>query len=110
MMQANFTPVKSIAALDRLEAHSDQTPVVLFKHDTTCHISAAAYREMSQLGEEIALVDVGQHDDVAQAIESRTGIKHESPQVLVLIRGQAVWSASHYDITGEAVSEALQQR
>ena len=109
-MQGNFTPVKSISALDRLEARSEQAPVVLFKHDTNCHISAAAYREMSQLAEEIALVDVSRHDDVAREIETRTGIKHESPQVLVLDHGQAVWSASHYDITGEAVSEVLQQR
>lgn len=109
-MQGNFTPVGSIDALDRLVARSEQQPVVLFKHDTTCPISAAAYREMSQLADDVALVDVGQHEDVAQEIEARTGIKHESPQVLVLDHGQAIWSASHYDITDESVSEALQHR
>lgn len=109
-MQGNFTPVTSVDDFQRLMARSEQEPVVVFKHDTTCPISAAAYREMSQFGEEIALVDVGEDDDVAQEIETRTGIKHESPQVLVLDHGRAIWSASHYDITDEAVSEALQQR
>ncbi len=108
-MDSHFTPVTSAAELDGLLAGSDQTPVVLFKHDTTCPISAAAYREMSALRSDVALVDVDEAADVSQEIASRTGIKHESPQVIVLAHGQPVWSASHYDITQDAVEEALQQ-
>ncbi len=37
---------------------------------------------------------------------SRTGIKHESPQVIVLRNGRPVYAASHWDITGEEVARA----
>ncbi len=108
-MDQHFTPVTSIDAFDRLMARSADEPVALFKHDTTCPISAAAYRQMSQLQDDVALVDVGRHNDLAQEIAARTGIEHASPQVIVLNGRQATWSASLYDITHEAVAEALQR-
>ena len=107
-MEQNFKPVTSIDAFDRLVERSADEPVVLFKHDTTCPISAAAYREMSQMPDDIALVDVGRDNDMAQEIAARTGIEHASPQVIVFNGSQATWSASLYDITHEAVAEALQ--
>jgi bacillithiol system protein YtxJ len=39
-------------------------------------------------------------------LEARTGVVHESPQVVVLSNGQAVWSASHYAIKAESVEAA----
>jgi bacillithiol system protein YtxJ len=108
-MDAPFTPVTSAAELDGLLAGSGQDPVVLFKHDTTCPISAAAYRELSALPSDVALVDVDKAADLSEEIAARTGIKHESPQVIVMAGGRPVWSASHYDITEDAVEAALQQ-
>lgn len=106
-MDTQFTPITSIDALERLVEKSAQQPVVLFKHDTHCSISTAAHREMSQLQDEVALVNVGQHNDIAQEIAARTGIKHESPQVIVFDKGKPTWSASLYDITHKDVEQAL---
>ena len=106
-MDTQFTPIESLDAVDRLVEKSQQQPVVLFKHDTHCSISAAAYREMSQFEGEVALVDVGRHNDIAQEIAKRTGIKHESPQVIVFDNGKPTWSASLYDITHGALDQAL---
>ncbi len=108
-MAQQFTPVASRDALDHLVARSAQAPVILFKHDTTCPISAAAYHEMSQLDDQVALVDVDQAREVSHDIAARTGIRHESPQVIVLHQGQCLWSASHYEIRRAAVEQALQQ-
>ncbi len=109
-MKPRFTPITSINALERLVDHARQHPVVLFKHDTTCSISAAAYQEMARLQEDVAVVDVGQHNDIAQEIAVRTGIEHESPQVIVFADGQPIWSASLYDITATEVAQAVQGR
>jgi bacillithiol system protein YtxJ len=35
--------------------------------------------------------------------------RHESPQVIVLRQGRAIWSASHDAITAQAVATALQE-
>jgi bacillithiol system protein YtxJ len=109
-MEQRFSHISSIEELEHLLARSEQEPVVLFKHDTKCSISAMAYREVAYLQDDVALIDVGRHNDLAQEVAARTGIRHESPQVIVLDGGKGVWSASHYEITQETVAQALSER
>ena len=106
-MPTSFSPVTSITALDRLLDRSRQQPVVLFKHDTTCSISAAAYQELAQLPDDITLVDGAEQNDLAQHIAARTGIAHQSPQVIVFDDGKPIWSASLHDITATRVEQAV---
>ena len=42
-------------------------------------------------------------------IEQKTGIRHESPQVIVLDKGNVVWNASHWKVTAQAVAKAVEQ-
>jgi bacillithiol system protein YtxJ len=104
--ESSFVAVNDRAALDALIARSHQEPVILFKHSLTCPISAYAYRQMKQMGAEVALVVVQQARDVSHAVETITGIRHESPQAIILRNGQPVWSASHYEINSDAVAQA----
>ena len=109
MMETHFTPVNDTNALERLLARSHEEPVILFKHSTTCPISASAYKQMSQVKGAVSLVVVQRARDVSNEVESRTGVRHESPQAIVLRNGEAVWTASHFDITSEAVEKALRE-
>ena len=106
-MGNQFTPITETTDLDQLLERSNNTPVILFKHSSTCPISSAAYQQMSQVAADVSLVVVQRARDVSKEIESRTGIRHESPQTIVLRNGQAVWTASHYDITAGAVEQAV---
>ena len=45
--------------------------------------------------------------DLSKLIAEETGIRHESPQVLLFRDGRAAWSASHGTITMEALRAAL---
>ena len=110
IMDQHFTPVRNMAMLDRLVEQSHQEPVVLFKHDPFCPISAAAYRELEQLPEPVSLIDVEHEAHISAEVTTRTGLQHESPQVIVLNQGRADWSAALYEITRDAVEAALQQR
>ena len=103
-MTTRFLPIRDVEALDELLTGAGV--VVLFLHDPACPISRAAHREMARLGGDVPLVDVRYTHDVSRTIAARTGIRHESPQVIVLRDGQAIWSASHYDITTHGVSAA----
>ncbi|PYS92755.1 MAG: bacillithiol system redox-active protein YtxJ [Acidobacteria bacterium] len=104
--ESSFVVVNDRAALDALIARSHREPVILFKHSLTCPISAYAYRQLKQMGAEVALVVVQQARDVSRAVETVTGIRHESPQAIILRNGQPAWSASHYEITAAAVTQA----
>jgi len=53
------------------------------------------------------LVDVRVQRSVSQQIAARSGVEHESPQILAFQRGAVVWNASHDDITAEALARAL---
>jgi bacillithiol system protein YtxJ len=44
---------------------------------------------------------------VSQQIAARSGVEHESPQIIVFQRGAVVWNASHHDITAEALTRWL---
>jgi len=108
-MKTAFQPIRSMDELDQVFAQSAAAPRILFKHDPSCMISAAAHRELSQMEQPVLLVDVENDHDLRDAVTQRTGVRHESPQALVLKNGQAAWSASHYEITHEAVAEAVER-
>src|SRR5262245_14662155 len=73
---------------------------LLFKHSTTCGISAAAfaaYERFAAAHPEVATgwIEVVAERPLARAVTERTGVRHESPQALWLARGAPRWSASH---------------
>ena len=108
-METNFNPVEDAAALERLLARSHEGPVLLFKHSSTCPISARAYREMREVKSPVSIVVVQQSRDLSREIERRTGVPHETPQALVIRNGRAVWNASHFDITADVVERAVKE-
>ncbi len=99
--------------LTQLLAADPATPVLIFKHSTTCPMSAAAYREFPQAldggdlaGVRSAVVRVIEERPLSQVIARRWQITHQSPQVL-LVRGQTLlWHASHHAITRRALEAA----
>jgi len=50
------------------------------------------------------LVDVRAEQSLSRQIAERSGIQHESPQVIIFQRGAAIWSASHDDITASEIA------
>ena len=105
--QTPFVLLREAPALDALLERSRVEPVVIFQHDPSCPISRMAYREVAGLPIEAALVDVAHEHRLPRLLEERTGVRHESPQVLVFRDGQVVWSASHGAITRAAVGRAV---
>lgn len=108
-MENHFKRIASQEELDELMVRSNKEPVAVFKHSTTCPVSAGAYREMVKLSGEIALVEVQSARDLSREIGARTGIVHESPQVIIFRNGKAVWHASHWKVTTHAVQQALRE-
>lgn len=107
-MENIFVRVVGTEALEDLFNRSQERPVVIFKHSTTCPVSAAVYNEMERFDGEVALVEVQRARALSQEIEKRTGIRHESPQVIVLEKGIVIWNASHWRVTARAVAEAVE--
>src|ERR1044072_8724621 len=104
-----FIPLADADALEELFKLSHSKPVVLFKHSTTCPISSAAYQQMSQYEGDISILVVQKSRGLSRAIETRTGVRHESPQAIVLRNGAPVWNASHWRVRAEEVERAVRE-
>ena len=103
-MSANFIKLDSTERLEELFEQSHEKPVVLFKHSTTCPISTGVYEEVSRVDGDINLIVMQSAREVSNAVAGKTGIRHESPQAIVLKDGAPVYHASHFDVTAEAIN------
>lgn len=104
----HFRRISESQSFDELLSRSNERPVVIFKHSISCPISAAAYQEMSRI-QDVSLVEVQTARQLSNEIERRTGVSHESPQVLVLRNGKVVWEATHWDVKEAQVAKALRE-
>ena len=112
-MHPRLTPVRHLEDLDRLLEGYSVRPVLLFKHSHTCGVSAEALDELlDHLSDRVqdasyAIVTVQTHRDLSNAVAKRLGVRHETPQVLLISGGEVVWSASHFRVTAAAVQNAI---
>ena len=106
-MGNNFFRIDDHATLESVITDSKQKPVIVFKHSNACSISARAYREMEKL-DEVNILEVQSAREVSRELANLTGIRHETPQVIVLRDGKAVWNASHFDVKADDVLKAVE--
>jgi|SRR5690625_1674876 len=93
---------------------STDKPVLVFKHSTTCPISARAfgqyeaYLESADQDFDSYLVKVIEDRPVSNHIAEATSVKHESPQIFLIRDKEVHWHTSHSKITVESIGEAVE--
>ena len=110
----DYRLVAETSELERLIEASRQAPLWIFKHSLTCPVSSRAFGEYRRFlaerpegdGAVYAVVEIQNARDVSAAIAERTGVRHESPQALLLRGGEVAWHASHWSIRAEALAAA----
>ncbi len=108
-MIANFIKVSSTEELDELFENSSEQPVFLFKHSLTCPISAGVFEIVSGIDADVHLVVVQHSRDISNEVAEKTGVRHESPQAVIIKNSKVVYHASHYDITAEEIEQTLKE-
>ena len=112
-MHPNLTTVSAVDQLEQLLATSTDKPLLLFKHSYSCGVSAEALDElMAHLDQDAAdvtyaMVTVQTHRDVSNAVAKHLGIRHETPQAILVRDGRVVWSASHFRVNAASLGKAL---
>ena len=105
--------LESLSDLDQALAKADGK-AVLYKHSTQCGICVGAIEEIEQFlkghpaAAEFYYLDLLAHRDVSNAIAQRLGVKHESPQAIVLEDGKVAAVLNHRAIRVAALEKALQ--
>ncbi|WP_461099691.1 bacillithiol system redox-active protein YtxJ [Spirosoma luteolum] len=108
----NWTKLVSDTQLDEIKAESAKQPILIFKHSTTCSISAMALSRMErnwsdQLGVKPYYLDLLANRPISSQIEREFGVAHESPQVLLIRNGECVYDASHMGISFAGLQQAV---
>lgn len=93
---------------DILEKSSTQ-PQVIFKHSTRCSISSVVKNrlEKSVAPEDLNfyLLDLLQYRTISNKIAELLQVQHESPQVLVIKKGECTYDESHSSIYMDEIIE-----
>lgn len=93
-----------ISMLELLFDASFQVPVLIFKHSSRCSISRFALKEFER-GYDYPVeklqpyfLDLLTYRDISDAITNRFEVVHQSPQILVVWKGNCIYTASHSEI------------
>ncbi len=109
-MEPVFFPLETDAALEEALERSSQEPIVIFKHSTTCGISAGARRRMQALTDDtdprVYELVVQRSRALSQTVADTFGIRHESPQALVVRDRSVVYHTSHMSIQADRIRSA----
>ena len=104
-----FQTLDTEGVLQEAQERSLNEPVVLFKHSATCGTSSIARRQMLQLTED---TDPPVYELVVQTSRALSNhiaalyeITHQSPQVIVLHKGQPVFNTSHGRVKADTIRE-----
>lgn len=113
MLWHKLTDISQLQDIIKLskEQSANGLTVLLFKHSTRCSISSMALNRLESRwvdNDKIPAyyLDLLNHRDISNEIETLFSVEHASPQVLLIKDGVCVYNASHTDISAANVLEA----
>ncbi|MCB5982289.1 bacillithiol system redox-active protein YtxJ, partial [Flavobacterium psychrophilum] len=95
----NWVQLSDLGQLNEIKDLSHEKTVVIFKHSTRCSVSRMVLKQFEneyKLENKLALyfLDLLEHRDISNEIANSFGIVHQSPQLIVIQNGVAVYNAS----------------
>jgi bacillithiol system protein YtxJ len=109
----NWVALTKKEQLDQIKNDDSNEIILIFKHSTRCSISSMALNrlERSWKTSEIAistyLLDLISYRELSSQIEKEFGVYHESPQLILIKNGKAVYDASHMAISYNDIKQNI---
>lgn len=102
----NWKKLTEAAQIEEIKELSKKKPVLIFKHSTRCSVSSMSLDRLlrnwkTEDGEKVVpyFLDLIAFRKLSDQIEDEFGVPHESPQVIIIREGKAVYDNSHYGIS-----------
>lgn len=108
--QSVWTEIENLTGLDQAISESKDRKVVIFKHSTRCFISKSVLNNFEKQIEanpkdfSYYFLDLIEYRGISNEIAKRFDVTHQSPQVIVLENGVAIYNASHDNIDLEKIN------
>ena len=113
MKTTNWNTIKTEKdVLDIIEKSKDK-PQIIFKDSVSCGISAFAKERLkndSPLIESISAfnyLDLLSYREVSNFIAKKLNVIHQSPQIIVLIKGEVIYRDSHHSIETKKIANKI---
>ncbi len=100
----HWIPLTDSTQLDELIAASYQKPIALYKHSTRCSVSVMVKKSLEQQwrmsDDELPIyyLDLLTYRPISNRIAELFAVQHQSPQLILIRNGKAVYHASHSEI------------
>lgn len=107
-----WTPLTLESDVDVAIEKSEEQPILFFKHSTRCSISSMALSRFenqwrSTLNCACCFLDLISYRSVSNYIADKTAVIHQSPQCIVLWKGNVIYQASHNGIDATEIEQLL---
>lgn len=111
-LKLKWISLEHIDQLDKIINDSHQKPIIIFKHSTRCSISRMALKNFEnefELSDSIELyfLDLLNFRTISNEIASTFMVEHQSPQLILIKNGVAVFNASHSDINADELKNLV---
>ncbi len=107
----NWSVLNTEEQLAEIISKSHSKPQVIFKHSTRCSVSsmAKARLEKSEIPDTIDFhfLDLIAFRSLSNKIAKDLDVYHESPQVLLLQKGECIYDESHMAIRMDDIAEQV---
>lgn len=108
----DWVSLTDLGQLHEITDLSHENPVVIFKHSTRCSISRMALKQFENeftLKNKVTpyFLDLLNHREISNTIATMFDVVHQSPQLILLKEGKAIYDASHSDIDAEHLKNYL---
>lgn len=103
----------SEGSLNEILDKSKNETQLIYKHSNRCSICFFTKGEIESIAADIEgdadlhFIDVVKQRDISNKIASELGVQHESPQLICVENGKAVWHLSHNSIQADPILEKL---
>ncbi len=107
---SNLTEESQIAEIIAL---SISIPIYIFKHSTTCGISAQAKEnlEISFKNTDkpflLYYLDLLKYRSISNEVASKLNVHHQSPQLILVHNGEVAFTTSHHKIKTNILEDSL---
>lgn len=109
----NWIALTQKEQLDSIKNDNSNDAILIFKHSTRCSISSMALNrlERSWKTNEIKIntyfLDLISYRELSSQIEKDFGVYHESPQLIIVKNGKAIYDASHMAISYDDIKKNI---
>lgn len=101
----NWHTINDELQVEEIKQKSFERPVLVFKHSTSCSISATSLGRIERAWDtekakdiEPFYLDLIRFRSISNKIAKEFNVAHESPQILLIQNGECTYDASHFEI------------